>query len=301
MELRHLRHFVALAEERNFTRAAARELIVQSGLSSSVRALEKTLGTVLFVRGTRPVRLTVEGEALLPAARHALEAAEAARQVVHDVKGVLTGQLRIGALQNSQHLVPLASWLAEFARAHPGVDITLQQLAALPMLQMVAEGELDCALVSAVPGRTADLRVIPLAAEPLLLACRSDHPLADAESLTLDMLDGERFVETRPEWANRIQVDAAFTAAGLTRRITCEVTEWAMVLDLVSAGLGIAFVPKGVDPGAEPRSADGGLRLIPVTGVHLERRIDLVLPKGHAASPGARRFAEHIRRMRTAR
>ncbi|MGW1290844.1 LysR family transcriptional regulator, partial [Streptomyces sp. NPDC002586] len=72
MELRHLRHFVALAEERNFTRAAARELIVQSGLSSSVRALEKTLGTVLFVRGTRPVRLTVEGEALLPAARHAL-------------------------------------------------------------------------------------------------------------------------------------------------------------------------------------------------------------------------------------
>jgi DNA-binding transcriptional LysR family regulator len=98
MELRHLRHFVALSEERSFTAAASRELIVQSsGLSSSVRALEKEMGALLFVRGTRPVRLTSEGEALLPAARHALDAAEAARQAVRNVHGVLTGSLRIGA------------------------------------------------------------------------------------------------------------------------------------------------------------------------------------------------------------
>ena len=150
MELRHLRHFVSLAEERSFTAAASRELIVQSGLSSSVRALEKEMGALLFVRGTRPVRLTAEGEALLPAARHALDAAEAARQAVRDVHGVLTGTLRIGALQTSGHTLPFAAWLAQFSRAHPGVDISVRELPSVRMLNMVADGELDCALVSVV-------------------------------------------------------------------------------------------------------------------------------------------------------
>jgi DNA-binding transcriptional LysR family regulator len=294
MELRHLRHFVALAEERSFTRAAARELIVQSGLSSSIRALEKDVGALLFVRGTRPVRLTAEGDALLPAACHALEAADAAYQAVRDVHGVLSGRLRIGALQTSAHQLPFASWLAEFVGAHPGLDVGIQQLPALRMLTMVASGELDCAMVSAVPEYIAGLDVVPLAAEPLVLACTVDHPLAAAEQVTLVQLDGERFVETHPEWGSRVLVDAAFLTAGLTRRIVCEVNEWAMVLDLVAAGLGVAFVPQGIDP-ATPQRPGTYLRLIPVSDIRLERRIELVFPRGHAASPAARLFCDHIR------
>jgi DNA-binding transcriptional LysR family regulator len=294
MELRHLRHFVALAEERSFTRAAARELIVQSGLSSSVRALEKDVGALLFVRGTRPVRLTSEGEALVSAARRTLDAVDASYQAVRDVRGVLSGHLRIGGLQTSGHSLPFTSWLAGFSRAHPGVDITVRQLPATRMLAMVGDGELDCALVSAEPGRSAGLDVVPLISEPVTLACAQEHPLAAADSVTLRRSADERFVDTHPEWAIRSLVDAAFNEAGLTRHIVCEVDEWTTVLGLVAEGIGVTFVPRPLNFALLPGNV-ASLRLIPLRGVRLERRLDLVLPKGHAAAPAARRFVEYVR------
>jgi DNA-binding transcriptional LysR family regulator len=287
MELRHLRHFVALAEERSFTRAAARELIVQSGLSTSIRALEQDVGALLFVRGTRPVRLTAEGAALLPAARHTMDAADAAHQAVQDAHGVLTGQLRIGTLQTSGHTLPFASWLAEFALSHPGVDISVQQLPALQMLDLVTDGRLDCALVSLVSEQAPGLEVVPLLAEPIVLACAENHPLAGRASIGLAELQGERFVETPAQWAIRAVIDNAFRAEGLNRHVGCEVGEWTMLLDLVAAGVGVALVPDRLEfPAA--------IRLIPLAGIELVRRVDLVLPRGHAASPAARRFVELV-------
>lgn len=291
MELRHLRHFVALAEERSFTQAAARELIVQSGLSTSIRALEKEVGALLFVRGTRPVRLTAEGTALLPAARHTLDAAQAAQQAVQDAHGVLAGRLRIGALQTSGHTLPFSSWLAEFALAHPRVDISVQQLPAVQMLDLVADGRLDCALVSLIQARAPGLEVVPLLTEPVVLIVARDHPLAAAESVTLGDLAGERFVEPPAQWAIRVVVDDAFRAAGITRRVACEVNEWTMVLELVAAGVGVTLAPTGFDLAARVAAA---VRLVPLAGVELVRRIDLVLPQGHAASPAARRFSEYV-------
>ena len=290
MELRHLRHFVALAQERSFTRAAAREHIVQSGLSTSIRALEKDVGALVFVRGTRPVRLTAEGTALLPAARRTLEAAEAAQQAVHDAHGVLTGSLRIGALQTAGHSLPFATWLTEFALDHPQVDIAVQQLAALEMLAMVEDGRLDCALVSLVSGQLPGLEIVPLISEPLVLACSPNHPLAGRDAVRLEDLDGERFVEPPAQWAIRVLVDNAFREAGLTRRIACEVNDWTMILDLVTAGAGVALVPSGVD---FPEDSRPRPTLVPLTGTDLSRRLDLILPRGHAATPAARRFLEY--------
>lgn len=298
MEIRHLRHFVALAEERSFTRAATRELIVQSGLSSSVRALEKDIGARLFVRGTRPVRLTAEGQVLLPAARHALDAIDAAYQAVHDLRGVLTGHLRLGAYPVNPNVLPFARWLADFARAHPGIDIEVRQASGLRMTRMVADGELDCAVLDALPGRTGGLEVLSLFAEPLALACPTGHPLATADGVELARVAGEPFVETDSTWTTRIRIDEAFAAAGLTRRITCEVSDWGLVLDLVSAGLGLAMVPNScrLTPAAGP---SGSVRLVPLADGGLERHLDLVLPPREAASPAARRFADHLYREST--
>jgi DNA-binding transcriptional LysR family regulator len=291
MELRHLRHFVALGEERSFTRAAGREHIVQSGLSTSIRALEKEVGALLFVRGTRPVRLTAEGTALLPAARHALDAAAAAHQAVQDAHGVLAGQLKIGALQTSGHRLPFSSWLAAFALAHPGVDISVQQLPAMQMLDLVADGRLDCALVSPTTDRMPGLDVTPLDSEPIVLTAPLTHPLAARDSVTLADLDGERFVEPPAQWSIRAMVDQAFREAGLSRRVACEVNEWTMVLDLVAAGAGLTLTPTGFDL---PPHVAIATRQIPVTDLTVRRRLDLVLPQGHAATPAARRFRELV-------
>ena len=294
MELRHLRHFVALGEERSFTAAAGREHIVQSGLSTSIRALEKDVGALLFVRGTRPVRLTAEGDALLPAARRTLEAAAAARQTVQEVHGVLAGQLRIGALQTTGHRLPFASWLAEFSRLHPRVEISVQQLPALDMLTMVADGLLDCALTALQDSRGAGLEVMRLLSEPLVLACAANHPLASETAVTLEQIAGERFVEVPHQWWSRTQTDRAFAEAGLDRQVNLVVNEWIMMLDLVAAGVGIALVPQGLEFSLHDRSTEA-LRLIPLTGILLERPVDLVLPRGHAATPAARRFAELVK------
>jgi DNA-binding transcriptional LysR family regulator len=294
MELRQLRHFLALAELGSFTAAAAREHIVQSGLSNSVHALERELGADLYVRSTRPVRLTTAGQALVEPARRALEAARAARTAVRDVQDVVTGQLRIGVIGSALRVVPFAGYVAEFAAAHPAVDVRLLQAPALAMVRMVGAGELDCGIVTAVPDTVAGVRLVTLANERLQLVCRDDHRLARAASPRLSDLAGERFVDVQPEWSARVMVDAAFVTAGVTRRVSCEVNEWELFLELVAAGLGIGFIPEGLALVAAASRASR-LRVVPVQGLDLERHIQLALPGPGDLTPAARRFAEQVR------
>ncbi|MFH9959424.1 LysR family transcriptional regulator [Streptomyces roseolus] len=294
MELRHLRHFLALAEEQSFTKAAARELIVQSGLSTSVRQLEREVGAELFIRGSRPVRLTAEGRALLPEAKRTLEAAAAARQAVQEVRGLLTGRLRIGSYPVSRDLVPVGDLLSRFAHAHPALEIHVRHTGGMDMARMVADGDLDCAFLDPLPGRATGLDILPVAAEPLLFACPVRHRLAARSSVTLGELVDERFIETDPAWTTRVRTDEAFAHAGLKRRVTCEVSDWWMVLELVAGGLGVALVPHSYH--RTPLTGDDGpVRLVPLRGPRIERRTDLCLPCGLAAGPAARRFASYVR------
>jgi DNA-binding transcriptional LysR family regulator len=298
MELRQLRHFLALVEERSITRAAKRELIVQSGLSHSIQALERELGTSLYVRGTRPVRLTAAGEALVGAARRTVASAAQAEQAVHNTREVLIGTLRIGISLSAQHLVPFASYLGEFARDHPGIDLRLQYAPALTMIAMVETGELDCVIgpaVSQVPG----VRMTHLAREPMRLLCRSDHRLADEAKVNLRDLANERFVEVPPGWTGRLLTDAAFAGEGIVRRIVCEVGDWELFLELVSAGVGIGFAPVDLQYPVVT-APDSVLRFIAVDGLRLERNIYLILPSPSETSPAARRFADQLLGIRPA-
>ena len=126
MELRQLEHFVAVAEEQHFTRAAARVHVVQSSLSASIKALERELGEPLFVRDNRRVTLTQAGRALLPSARAALAAVDEGRDAVAGLRGVLRGQLHVGAIQ-TLGVVDLAALLATFrqgpSRGHSSPEL----------------------------------------------------------------------------------------------------------------------------------------------------------------------------------
>src|SRR5262245_46069035 len=124
MELRHLEYFVAVAEERHFTRAAERMGVAQSGLSASIRSLERELDADLFVRHTRRVELTDAGRALLTEANRTLASAAAAREAVDAVRGLVRGSLSVGSEQ-CLGVIDLPPLLASFRRAHPGVEISL--------------------------------------------------------------------------------------------------------------------------------------------------------------------------------
>jgi DNA-binding transcriptional LysR family regulator len=249
VELRHLEHFLAVAEERSFTRAAARIHLVQSALSVSVQSLERELGARLFDRTTHSVELTDAGTALVVEARRTLAAAEAARDAVAAVGGGVRGTVRVG-IMHSLALIDLAALLTRYHREHPGVRLVPRPAegGSLDLARDVHDGKLDLAFASLPTGHPKGLDVRTLAAEEMLLACPPDHPLARRRRIALSELGGETFVDYPPGWGTRVSVDRLFTDAGLHREIAVEVGDVPTVSELVRAGFGFAFVSPSTLP-----------------------------------------------------
>jgi DNA-binding transcriptional LysR family regulator len=258
MELRQLEHFIAVAEESSFTRAAQRLQVVQSTLSVSVRSLERELGARLLERTTHRVGLTDAGRALLAEARNALAAVEAARDAVAAVQGGVRGTVRIG-IMNSLRLIDLASALTRYHRERPLVQIVPRTAVggSVELVAGVLDGSLDLAF-TALPGPyPSGLSVRPLASEPLLLACPDGHPLAGRERVALAELDGERFVDFPVGWGTRAIVDRVFEQAGVRREIAVEVSDVPTAVELVRAGFGCAFLSRSLASGAGPVALRG--------------------------------------------
>ncbi|MEY9860138.1 DNA-binding transcriptional LysR family regulator [Catenulispora sp. GAS73] len=244
MEIRQLQHFVSVAEEQHFTRAAARLMVSQSGLSASIRALERELQAPLFVRTTRTVTLTEAGRALLVEAERILAQERAAREAVAAVQGVLRGTLTLGAEQCVAG-VHVAGLLAAFRRLHPQVEIRLRQWGSAALAEQVASGRLDMAFAYRTEEDPERLRSVSLTSEPMYVLCHPDHALAAAGAVaTPHDLGGEVFVDFHPDWGPRRVTDAAFAALGVRRTVTLEVNDVHSLLDLVDEGLGVAVVPR---------------------------------------------------------
>ncbi|WP_343600925.1 LysR family transcriptional regulator [Mycobacterium sp.] len=244
MELRQLAHFVAVAEERHFTRAAARVHVVQSTLSASINALERELGDALLIRSSRHIDLTDAGRALLPAARSALAAAANGRAAVDAVRGVLRGHLAIGAMQ-VLGIIDLPALLTRYHERYPDVSIELRTDAVDNLVKATADGPLDLAFVNR-PYDARRVNEVLLGTEYLALGVRPDDPLAQHETVALTDLTEREFIGDRPDFALRAQVDATCSQVGLDRRICCESDTLSDLVDLVGCGFGIAFLPPAV-------------------------------------------------------
>ncbi len=281
MELRQLEHFVAVAEERHFTRAAQRVHIVQSGLSASVRALERELGTDLFRRSTRHVELTEAGRALLPEARRALAAVRDARDAVAAVEGLQRGTLAVGIMQ-SLEVVGMPEVLGRFRERHPGVDIQLRQAGSATLTAWVREGSLELAFTALPASALEGLDRRVLFGEAMQVACHPGHRLVERRAVSVAALRDEPFVEFEPAWGVRIAVDRAFAAAGVERRIAFEVNDAPTLGQLVAHGLGVAIVPPSTLGGVR------GLRFIPLRGQAPRWEVAVVTAPARALSPAAR-------------
>jgi DNA-binding transcriptional LysR family regulator len=284
MELRQLSHFLAVAEERHFTRAAARVHLTQSSLSSSVRALERELGTDLFVRSTRQVELTEAGRALLPAARRTIAAAEDGRDAVAGVRGLVRGHLAIGALQ-SLGPVNLPGLLARFHRRHPAVTLRIHHASAPELVRRTADGEIDLALVDLPLGPQGNrVRAHTLATEGLQLAVAGDDPVAHRSRIRLSDLAEREFIEYRPDSSLRASIDRACHKVGLDRRIVCEVDALPDLVELVTLGIGVSLLP----PAAIRMS--GGRVIGVLTDPPIPRELLLATPLDREPSPAGAAF-----------
>lgn len=263
MELRQLEHFVAVAEERHFTKAAELLQISQSGLSASIRALESELSATLFVRSTRRVELTAAGDALLQESYRTLASAAAAREAVQSVQGLMSGTVAVGSEQ-CLGVVDVPHELASFHQQHPGVGVRLGFAGSSALLADVAAGRLDLALVAVCGAPPPGITLEALMRRPFVVLCRPDDFPSDVESVSVGQLAGHRLVGFQPDWAARILTDRLLESGGLPSKVDLEVNDVHTLLDLVEAGMGIALVPQTVAAKRPDR-----LRAIRLTGEHV--------------------------------
>jgi DNA-binding transcriptional LysR family regulator len=280
MELRQLHYFVAIAEEGQFTRAAARVSVAQPAVSAQIRRLERELGERLFVRDPQGARLTDAGEAFLPHARAALTAAARGRDTIASLQGKLVGRLALGVAGPVDDR--LAAAVGEFHRTHPAIEIALTNQQNEPLLAGVASAEFDAAIVGlgAQPlPAGVDARVV--ATEPLVLAVARDHPLASRGTITVAGLRDVPMITLVPGSGLRAVLEQACRTAGFAPRITAETGELGSLVELVGAGLGVALLPQSATTAA--------VHVLRVTRPRLERRTALAWSSA-AGSPAARAF-----------
>ncbi|MFL4902637.1 LysR family transcriptional regulator [Streptomyces sp. MMS24-I2-30] len=269
MDLQQMRYVLAVAETASFTRAAERCHIVQSALSHQVARLERELGARLFDRTSRRVRLTTAGEAFLPAARQALEAADRARAEVAAATGEIRGPLTVGSIPTVA-AVDLPAVLRDYRLRYPRVRISLRAGSSERLVEQVRDGSLDAAFLGVQPGfRSQGVRDRELAHGQHVAVVAPGHPLAARREVDLRLLADEVFVDFAAGSAARAQSDQAFAAVGLRREVAFEVSGVELMVRMVRHGLGIALLP------ASFTTELHGLRCVPITDgpVRVERLV----------------------------
>lgn len=261
MELRHLKYFVAVAEELHFRRAAERLHVAQPAVSEQIRKLENELGVRLFDRSGRRALLTDAGVALLTEARSVLHDAEAARLAARHATGHANGRLRIGYIPACLPArIPLA--LRRLATEMTNVHSTLEPGNGVELLQALHLGRLDAAIVS-LPAPTTGLRITPLGREHPVAAFPVGHRHAVASAIRLDQVAPERIV-VLPREANRPFYDAV-VAACRDANLSPTLVETAdghvePALLAVASGHGMALLPQS----AAERHLAPGVRFVPL-------------------------------------
>ena len=245
MELRHLRYFVAVADEQHFTRAAKVLGIGQPPLSQQIQQLERELGTALFYRQPRGVALTPAGQAFLDDARRILREAQQATERVRRVARGEQGRIRVGLINSAPFHPLVPRVIREFRRRYPEVALSLEERTTPALAAAVRNETVDVAFVRPLLDSGEGLRVEPVLEEPLLVALPAGHALARRKSLPLLALSLEPFVLfSRPVGAGlHDEIVQACHAAGFSPRVVQEASQVTSIVNLVASGLGVSIVP----------------------------------------------------------
>ncbi|KRE39362.1 hypothetical protein ASG73_03280 [Janibacter sp. Soil728] len=289
MELHHVRAFLAVAEELHFGRAAQRLHMAQPPLSRTIKQLERSLGSSLFERTTRSVRLTVQGQALLPHARMIIGAfEEAERAVVHAGAGE-TGHVRVGFAGPSSH-GPVSDLARAMRSSFPGIELGLTSfIYGSDVVGQLMSHHLDMAIVRFADGPPPGIAARVVQRESLIIALPEDHPLADHEQLRMEQLSGESWVVLDAATGSVVR-DALFGrahAAAFIPRIAQQAPDSWTIMALVRAGVGITLSIDSAFEALDPR----GLRIVPLDGPDPHTHASLAW-RADDPSPALRRVIE---------
>jgi DNA-binding transcriptional LysR family regulator len=290
MELRHLRYFVAVAEELHFTRAALRLNIAQPPLSQQIRALEEQLGVQLFLRTRRSVALTDAGQALLVRAREMLAAAQSLPGELQRVARGEVGLLRIGFSSTLPLTKVLRDVVADHRRTHPDVALNLREMHSQQQFDGLLRGELDVGLVRYNESAPEGIRLVVLRRDPLRLVVPASHRFARRKSVAIAECRDEPFIGFPGDAGTGTGplLKRLCAQAGFEPRIAQEAREATTQIGLVAAGLGIAVLP-------------APLEAVRIEGVHYVSLEDagalLVMSVATRADEASERVLQFVRRV----
>lgn len=244
MDVRQLRYFAVLAEEKHFGRAARRLGMSQPPLSLAIRQIERDLDTPLFKRNSRNVELTPAGTALLREARFLLRRFDETRSLVKAAASGIEGRLRVG-FGGSMLLRGLPDIVEDFRARHPKIDLQLTELNSVEQIRAIKHDDIDFGFV--LGAETAgELQSFRFHSEPFVACLPIDHPAASAKTLKLDRLKADEFVlfsrNASPHYFESIV--AMCVANGFTPYVKHEVRHWASVVQFVESGMGVSLVPQ---------------------------------------------------------
>ncbi len=274
MELRHIRYFLAVAEEQAFTRAAARLGIGQPPLSQQIRDLEGEVGHPLFQRWPHGVTLTAAGQAFLAEVREVLPQVDRAVQAARWAGGGQNTAVRVGFTSSANFNPVVTRALSAFHWRHPETSLVVEEGNTARLVERLVNHHLDVAFVS--PGNVPDRRVrlTPVGDEPLILALPSGHRLAGQVCVPVVALKDEPFIAyTRDQGQSFLAaIRAACLAEGFEPLIAQEAPKSSAIINLVAAGLGVALVPASI-----AQLAVDGVVYRPVEGANLKASLALAV------------------------
>jgi DNA-binding transcriptional LysR family regulator len=247
MELRHLRYFIAVAEELSFTRAAERLHIGQPPLSQQIQALEQDVGARLFERSKRWVRLTEAGKLFLRDARQILAQSEQAVVTARRAARGEAGELRVGFTFSTPFTPLFAQVIRQYRQLYPQVALTLHEMATLHQLDAIEGRKLDLGFVRPPEAALPDgIAMTMLREDPLVLVLPADSPLARHRTIRVGDLQGMPFVMYPKDAGTGIyhQIFRLCRAAGFVPHIAMEAGEASTIIGLVAAGLGVSLLPQ---------------------------------------------------------
>jgi DNA-binding transcriptional LysR family regulator len=297
MELRHLRYFIAVAEELHFARAAARLNIAAPTLSHQIRSLETLLGAKLLTRKTKSaVALTQPGQRFLVEARDTLKAAEQAERIGRRAARGEVGTVAIGYIFSAFCSGLISSTTLNFRKAYPDVSVQLRRMLTFAQFKALIDGSLDVGFTQAPPRYPAGLTGFLVDRRPYWLAIPEGHPLAARKQVTPDMLVNESFVAVSLEmevgfWSNI----ASIALPGMNPRIVERVPDVFTVMALVAAGVGIGVLSEPLTNVAIP-----GLVFRKIVNVTRMSEVAVVYRKNESA-PAVKAFIEFLRANRRVR
>ncbi len=286
MQIHQLRYFYAVARTGSFTKAARQEHLAQPSLSLQIRKLEDELGTRLFDRLGRTVRLTRLGEIFLPRAEAILQQVDAAKIEVQEMAGAEQGKLVIGAIPTiAPYFLPAR--LASFARKFPRARVSVVEDVTHELLSRIQDGAIDLALL-ALPVPSSHCLSRQLFRERLCAVVPRGHRLAASSRIHLKQIENDPFLLLKEGHCFRENTLAACGRARMQPNVVFESGQFTTILAMVSAGAGVSVVP---EMAVEPRD---GCRFLPLADESAYRRIGLVQLKQHFRSRVHRAFLSHL-------